>query len=130
MIYQRENVSNQEAGSDGNPTNINEEPDITFDHIVTIEMGDEEAGEPAEESEQDYYYSVLDKFHRKMYEAIRTQILHKNTRSYRWIGNYKHLQADSRDNYNRLIRNGEYLYIVNCRRDLAKIMGWEMATKF
>ena len=61
--------------------------------------------------------------------AMRWDVL-KNTRSYRWIGNYKNLQADSRDNYNRLIRNGDYLYIVNCRRDLAKIMGWEMTNKF
>ena len=61
--------------------------------------------------------------------AMRWDVV-KNVRSYRWIGNHKKLQADSKDNYNRLIRNGEYLYIVNCRRDLAKIMGWEMTTKF
>lgn len=51
--------------------------------------------------------------------------LNQNTRSFRWINNFDELWKNNKGEMDRLIRNGQYMYLLEKHPEVVEVMGWE-----
>ena len=51
--------------------------------------------------------------------------LNEDTRTFRWISNFKELWTKDKGEVERLLRNGQYLYLLDKHPEVVELMGWK-----